>query len=123
MLNSLKKYSHPEKCFVESTKIWLAQQNFLIKYGSMEILFELTKEILLIFFCNFNKNNLNRQQKTWNCKLKLENYCRIKRMILLIQIKMLTIFFSPRNKIVFLLQLKHFLTTTKMYSTKHVLLF
>ena len=41
---------YPKKSFVESTKIWLAQQNFSLKYGSMEILFELTKKILLIFF-------------------------------------------------------------------------
>ena len=41
---------HTEKCFVETTKIWLAQRSFLFKYGSMEILFELTKKILLIFF-------------------------------------------------------------------------
>ena len=41
---------HPEKCFVESTKIWLAQQNFSFKCGPMEILFELSKEILLILF-------------------------------------------------------------------------
>ena len=39
-----------EKCFVESTKIWLTQHNFSFKYGSMEILLELTKKILLIFF-------------------------------------------------------------------------
>ena len=41
---------HPEKCFVESTKIWLAQQSFLFKHGPMEILFELAKKILLTFF-------------------------------------------------------------------------
>ena len=41
---------HPEKCFVELTKIWLAQQKFSLKYGSMEILFELAKKILLILF-------------------------------------------------------------------------
>ena len=41
---------HPEKCFVESTKIWLAQQSFSFKYEPMKILFELTKKILLIFF-------------------------------------------------------------------------
>ena len=41
---------HPEKSFAESTKTWLAQQNFSFKYGSMEFLFELTKRIFLIFF-------------------------------------------------------------------------
>ena len=40
----------PEKCFFESSKIWLAQQKFLFKYASMEILFEVTKKILLISF-------------------------------------------------------------------------
>ena len=35
---------HPEKCFVETTKIWLAQQCFSFKYGPMEILLELTKK-------------------------------------------------------------------------------
>ena len=49
------KYIHPEKCFVESTKIWLAEQSFSFKYESIEILFELTTEILLIFFF-FNSN-------------------------------------------------------------------
>ena len=43
-------FLHPEKYFVESTKIWLAQQCFSFKYGSMEILFELTTKILLLFF-------------------------------------------------------------------------
>ena len=61
---------HPEKCLVESTKIWLAQQNFSFKCGPMEILFELTKITLLIFFGHSNKKVLHRQQKTWNCKLK-----------------------------------------------------
>ena len=51
---------HPEKCFIESTKIWLAQQIFSFKYESMEILFEITKEILLIFFFF-----LQFQQKTF----------------------------------------------------------
>ena len=44
-------------------------------------------------------------------------------MVLLIQIKMLTIFFSPRNKTVLLLQLKLLLITFKMCLTKHVMLF
>ena len=39
-----------EKSLVESTKIWLAQQNFSFKYGSVEILFKLTKTTLLIIF-------------------------------------------------------------------------
>ena len=47
---SVNTFSHPEKCFVESTKIWLAQPSFSFKYGPMEILFESTKKILLIFF-------------------------------------------------------------------------
>ena len=68
--------SHPEKCFVESTKIWFAEQNFSFKYGSIEILFELTKEILIYFAVpTTTKKNLHRQQKKWNCKLKLQNYC------------------------------------------------
>ena len=48
--DAIRKNLHPEKSFVESTKIWLAQQNFSFKYGSMEILFELIKKILLIVF-------------------------------------------------------------------------
>ena len=47
---SLEK-PHPEKYFVESTKIWLAQQSFSFKYGSMEILFELTP-----IFLQFKQN-------------------------------------------------------------------
>ena len=43
-------YSLRKIFFVESTKIWLVQKFFLFKYGSMEILFELTNQILLIFF-------------------------------------------------------------------------
>ena len=57
------RIAHPEKCFVESTKIWLAQQKFSFNYGLMEILFELSKKILLIFFCNSNKKKLHPQQK------------------------------------------------------------
>ena len=53
-----KFHLHPEKCFVEETKIWLAQQSFSFKYGPMEILFELTKKILLTFFCHSNKKIL-----------------------------------------------------------------
>ena len=41
---------HPEKSFVEPKQIWLAQQNFSVIHGSMKILFELTKKILLIYF-------------------------------------------------------------------------
>ena len=49
-----KFHLHPEKCFVEETKIWLAQQSFSFKYGPMEILFELPpspqkKKKMLIF--------------------------------------------------------------------------
>ena len=54
---------HPEKCFVESTEIWLAPQKFLFKYGSTEILFELTKKNIIDIVCNSNKKILNRQQK------------------------------------------------------------
>ena len=45
-----------EKCFVESKKIWLAQESFSFKYGPIEILFELTTKILLIFFAIPTKN-------------------------------------------------------------------
>ena len=71
----------PEKCFVESTKIWLAQKKFSFKYGIMEILFELTKYMLFIFFFNSNKIVLHCQQKKkkWNYKLKLQNHCRVKK--------------------------------------------
>ena len=48
-LDYLVRIEHP-KCIVESTKIWLAQQSFLFKHGPMEILFELTKKLVLIFF-------------------------------------------------------------------------
>ena len=44
------KCTHPEKCFVESKKIWLAKKTFSFKYGTMEILIELTQKILLIFY-------------------------------------------------------------------------
>ena len=87
MLNSLKKYSHPEKCFVESTKIWLAQQNFLFKYGSIEILFELTTKILLISFAIPTKK-ICIVSKKMDLQIKLQNYCTIKEKILLIEIKL-----------------------------------
>ena len=38
---------HPEKCFVESTKIWLAQQSFSFKYGPMENFVDSTKFLLI----------------------------------------------------------------------------
>ena len=57
---------HPEKCFVESTKIWLVQQSFLFKYGSMEILFKLTTKILLIFFFSISTKNLQKENGTVN---------------------------------------------------------
>ena len=79
---------HPEKCFVESTKIWFAQQSFSFKYGPMEILFELTKKILLIFFFQFLQKKIVSSAKKWICKLKLQNYCRIKEKVILIQIKL-----------------------------------
>ena len=72
---------HPEKCFVESTKIWFAQQSFSFKYGPMEILFELTKKILLIFFFQFQQKNFASSAKKWNCNLKLQNYSGIKQKI------------------------------------------
>ena len=44
----------------------------------MEILFELTKNIVE-FFRNSNKKNVSIVNKiTWNYKLKSQNYCRIK---------------------------------------------
>ena len=46
----------------------------------MEILFELNKKILLIFFANPTKI-FALSAKKWNCKLKLQNYCRIKENI------------------------------------------
>ena len=49
-IRRLGQNMHPEKCFVESKKIWLVQQCFSFKYGPMKILFEFTKKILLIFF-------------------------------------------------------------------------
>ena len=49
-LNLLYLKIHPEKCFVESTKIWLAQKNFSFKYESMKILFELIKKNIVDFF-------------------------------------------------------------------------
>ena len=54
---------HPEKRFVASTKIWLTQQNFSFKYGSVEILFKLTKKYL-------KKNILLIQ-------VKLKKFCKI----------------------------------------------
>ena len=47
---------HPEKSFDEWTKIWFAERNFSFKNGSTEILFELSKKILLIFFAISTKN-------------------------------------------------------------------
>ena len=47
---------HSEKYFVESTKIWLVQLYFSFRYGSMEILFELTKNIV-DFFLQFQQKN------------------------------------------------------------------
>ena len=73
---SLEK-PHPEKYFVESTKIWLAQQSFSFKYGSMEILFELTTQILLNFFEIPTKKKFASSAKQWICKLKLQNSCKI----------------------------------------------
>ena len=122
---------HPEKCFGESTKIWLAQQNFLFKYGSIEVLFEITKNIDFIFIFQFPEQKFASLGKKWNYKIKLQIYCRIFKKKL-IQVKLmkfclnfvkLLIFLSLRSKTVFLLQLKILLKITKMYLTKHVLLF
>ena len=61
--NFCKKFKlHLEKYFVESTKFWFVQQSISFKYGSMEILFELTTKILLIFFSIKTKKELYRQQ-------------------------------------------------------------
>ena len=76
---------HPEKCFSESTKIWLAQRNFLFKYWPMEILFELTKKY---FFSILINQKIHRLKKKSNCKLKLHNYCGNKEKIFLIQVKL-----------------------------------
>ena len=102
-------YVHPEKYFVESTKIWLNQQSFSFKYGSMEILFELTKRIYCWFSLQFQQKKISSPTKKWNCRLKLQNYCRIKEKILLIEIKcnkfcwnfvkLLTIFFFSLQQI------------------------
>ena len=54
---------HPEKCFVESIKVYLAQQSFSFKYGSIETLFELTTEILMIFLQFQQKNFASSAQK------------------------------------------------------------
>ena len=61
---------HQEKSFVELTKIWLAQQKFSFKNGTMEILFELIKKILLIFIAipTTTTTKMLRQQKKWNSK-------------------------------------------------------
>ena len=58
---------HADKCFVESTKIWLTQQSFSIKYESMEILFELTpKNIVDFFFFQFYQKHFESLTKKWN---------------------------------------------------------
>ena len=64
---------HQEKCFVETTKVWLAQQNFSFKYGSLEILFELIKEILLIFFFffQFQQKKISSTAKKVEFRIKL----------------------------------------------------
>ena len=51
--------------FVELTKVWLAQQNFLFKHGPKEILFGLTrkKNIFDFFAIQKKKKYLHRQQK------------------------------------------------------------
>ena len=95
---------HTEKCFVESTKIWLAQRNFSFKYGSMEILMESTKIILLIFFFffQFQQKNFASSAKQWTCKLKLQNYCRIKKKILLVTVKLKKFCLNMGQQIFFL---------------------
>ena len=63
--NSIKgeKREHPEKCFVQLTKVSLDQQSFSSKYVSMEILFEYTTKILSIFFFQFQKKKNHQQRK------------------------------------------------------------
>ena len=78
---------HPENHFVKSTKNWFSHQCFLFKYESMEILFELTTKILLIFL-QFQPKKFASSAKQKNCILKLLNYCRIKEMIFLIIVKL-----------------------------------
>ena len=51
-----------EKCFVESTKIWLAQQNFSFQYGSIEILSESIKKYFY-FFLQFQQTNFASSPK------------------------------------------------------------
>ena len=85
----LSHIAHPEKYFVESTKIWFAQQSFSFKYCPMDILFELTKKILLIFL-QFQQKNFAFSAKKLNFKLKLQNYYLCKESILLIQVKLKT---------------------------------
>ena len=65
---------HSEKCFVESTKIWLAQHNFSFEYGSVEILFKLTKNIVFIYITPTKKFSIVRKKRS--CKLKLQKYFR-----------------------------------------------
>ena len=67
----------------------------------------------------------------WNCKLKLQNYCRIKEMILLIKVKLKkfcksinNIFFPPHKKTVFSLRLNILIKISEIhnkltYLTKH----
>ena len=53
----------------------------------MEILFELTAKILLIFL-KLQQKNFASLAKERNCNVKLQNYYRIKEMILLIHVKL-----------------------------------
>ena len=87
----------------------------------MKIFFELIIKKKNVGFCISNKKILHHQQKKWNCKLKLQNYCRIKEKISFIQLKLkkfywkfvkvLTIFF-------FSVQQNRFFTSTKHFQPK-----
>ena len=73
MLRKVTLMIHPEKLFDESTKIWLAQPNFSFKYGSIKILFELTKQKLLIFL-QFQKKkiaSLAKKEKKKKLQIKI----------------------------------------------------
>ena len=57
----------------------------------MEVLFELAKKKIYIYmqlnYLQLKKNVLSTKKK-WNCKLKLQNYCKTKEKKLLNQAKL-----------------------------------
>ena len=57
---------HAEKCFVESTKIWLAQQIFRLSMSQWKFCFN---------YCNSKKKKIALSAKKLNCKLKIQIYC------------------------------------------------